>query len=823
MKNDYLSIGELSKKSILSEKTIRYYSDIKLIIPDYINPKTGYRYYKNYQILKIKLIESLKQKGFSLKEIQEHIKNSQNQSVSMFFENHQKKLEEVNRKIDDLKEIRKNILHSMEALSISTHDKITIKNFSKRNYISLDDSILTENILSTFQLLDLTIGNGYAHLGSIYSTNNNEINELSILIFDDNKSSKYDTIEKGIFLTITYSADREKALKSLFDYALNNDLNLKKEFYEVELVNFFMVQNDKNYIKEIQIPLEDHEDKNLILKDGTYYSYGTGYNSEINLKVFIFNNKIKKVTILSHRETAIISAPAFDIIPKIIEKENSIYIPNISGCSYTSRGIKNAVKKALIEAGGDPNYLNFLFFKSNILPKIGWEKNQAKDSSSFFDVIIIGCGASGLAASIEARKKGLSVAIFEKMPYIGGNTLLSLGTFIFPNFDDKTNVENLKLDLLNIGKGINSTKLIDIFLKNLENLENWLFKEIHLKLENDGIFKFKLNEYVQKKINGKYGIELISKLNDKALNLGVKIFTNSICKNLIYENTKIKGAVFDIKGKEQKILANKGVIITTGGFSNNLILRQSFVKNLDSRYNCTNNSGSTGDGIIFSAKIGAKISNMEYIETIPFANSESGELSHIGYALYDGAILVNKDGARFAKENLNRNILSESILSQENQCAFIIWDNTLEQQFNYTQKYKDDLFRITSLKSFKFFNTLEEGCDFMNINLKNLKNTIQNYNNYVENHEDLEFNRRNLNFKILTPPFYFLKVSPSVHYTNGGILVNERSQVLDNSNLPIEKLFAAGEVTTGLHGANCLTGTGISDSLIFGIIAGKSI
>ncbi|MEG1338543.1 flavocytochrome c [Cetobacterium sp.] len=824
MKKEFLSIGELSKKSSLSEKTIRYYSDINLIVPDYINPKTGYRYYKNYQLLKIKLIDSLKQKGFNLKEIQEHIKNSQNQNINLFFQNHQKKLEEINKKIDELKEIKKNILYSMEVLNINAHDKIAIKNFPKRNYISLDDNILSENILSTFQLLDTTIGNGYAHLGNVFFTNKeNSVVDSPILIFQDKNNSSYDTIENGIFLTITYSENRELALKKMFDFALKNNLNLKKQFYEIELINFFMPQNNKSYIKEIQIPLEIQESKNLILKDGVYPSYGLGYNGEINLKVLICKNKIKKITILSHRETPIISAPAFEIIPKIIEQENSIYIPNTSGCSYTSKGIKSAVKDALISAGGDKNYLNFLFFKSNILPKIGWDKNQSKSSDSIFDVIIIGCGAAGLAASIEARKQGLSVAIFEKMPYIGGNTLLSLGTFIFPDFSNIKSVENLKTDLLSVGKGMNSVKLVDTFLKNLKNLENWLSEEINFKFENEGIFKFKINEYLQKKIPGRYGVELISRLNERALNLGVQIFTNSICKNLIYENKEVKGAIFEIKGIEKKIMANKRVILASGGFGNNLFLRQSFVKNLDSRYNCTNNSGNTGDGIIFSTKIGAKLSNMECVETIPFANYNSGELSHIGYAIYDGAILINKNGCRFAKENLNRNILSENILSQENQCAFIIWDSFLEKKFNYTKKFKDELFRITSINSFKSFNTIEEGCDFMEINSQNLKNTISNYNNYVINHEDLEFNRRNLNFKILIPPFYFLKISPSVHYTNGGILIDEHAQVLDDENIPIKKFFAAGEVTGGLHGASCLTGTAISDSLIFGIIAGQSI
>ncbi|MGL4568922.1 MAG: FAD-binding protein, partial [Fusobacteriaceae bacterium] len=183
------------------------------------------------------------------------------------------------------------------------------------------------------------------------------------------------------------------------------------------------------------------------------------------------------------------------------------------------------------------------------------------------------------------------------------------------------------------------------------------------------------------------------------------------------------------------------------------------------------------------------------------------------------AILINKDGKRFSKENMNRNILSEAILSQKESCAFVLWDSSLEKINNYTAKFKDEVSRNSFNKNFGIFNSIKDGCDFMGIDFENLETTLENYNNYVKNKQDLEFNRRNLTSKILVPPFYFFKVSPSVHYTNGGIAINENAQVLNNQGLPIKNLFAAGEVTGGVHGGGCLTGMAISDSIIFGIIS----
>ncbi|MGL6166694.1 MAG: flavocytochrome c [Fusobacteriaceae bacterium] len=821
MNKEYLTIGELSLKTSVTEKTIRFYSDKNMIVPDYINPKTNYRYYKSYQILKIKLIASLKDKGFSLKEIQNHLENPQTQKIEDFLKNHKNKLDEINKKIKELENIKKNIVYSMESLNIDSQEKIYVKSIPKRNFLYLDDDILSENIVNTFQILESTIGNGYAHLGNIIS-NSLDSKELPILIFQDEDNSNSSTIEKGTFLTINHSNNRTLALKKIFDFAEKNNLKIKENFYEVELINFFMTQNKKDYIKEIQIPIKVPESKKNILKDGLYQTFGFGYNGEINADITIFNNGIKTIRIKSHRETSIISAPAFEIISKLILQKKSIYVPNVSGCSYTSKGIKEAVLKALIMAGGDKEYLNYLFFKSNTLPKIGWDKDSSKNNEEDFDVIIIGSGAAGLAASIEAKKQGLSVGVFEKMPYIGGNTLLSLGTFVFPDFNNSNNLNNFKSDIFNVGRNINCNSLVDSFLKNLQNLENWLFKELNIELENDGILNIKLNNYFKKKLPGKYGVDLISCLKEKSINLGCQIFTNSVCKSLIYEENEIRGVIIEIKGIEKEIRAKK-VILATGGFSQNISLRKSVISNLDFRYNCTNHSGNTGDALLFSEKIGAKLMHMEFIETVPFSSYSTGDLAHLGYLLYEGAILINKNGKRFSKENINRNILSENILSQIEQCGFILWDSTLEENYNYVDKFKDEVSRNIFSKNFGSFESLEKACEFMDIDFENLEKTISTYNDYVQNKEDLEFNRRNLSFKILKPPFYFFKISPSVHYTNGGLAINENAQVLNIQNIPIQNLFAAGEVTGGLHGGCCLSGTAISDSLVFGIIAAKKL
>ncbi len=214
---------------------------------------------------------------------------------------------------------------------------------------------------------------------------------------------------------------------------------------------------------------------------------------------------------------------------------------------------------------------------------------------------------------------------------------------------------------------------------------------------------------------------------------------------------------------------------------------------------------------------------MEYIQTFPISNPETGELSHVGGSRFDGAILVNKSGDRFVEELERRDTVSEAILEQENGVGYLVWSKEVEAITSYVSKNKEEVERLKNSNLIAISDRLEEAANFMNIDEENLLKTIERYNSFVQNKKDLDFNRRGTLVSIEKGPFYIQKVAPAVHHTMGGVRINNQNQVLDKKGNVIEGLFAAGEIVGGLHGTNRLGGNAITEIIVFGKRAGENI
>uniref|UniRef100_UPI003AEF9DE3 flavocytochrome c n=1 Tax=Cetobacterium sp. TaxID=2071632 RepID=UPI003AEF9DE3 len=620
--------------------------------------------------------------------------------------------------------------------------------------------------------------------------------------------------------------------KKILDYISLNKINIEPFIYEIDIINSFLSQNKNEYITEIQIPIKTMLfNEEIKMKNGKFTGLGKGYGGEISLEIEILENVIKDITILSHNETKIISDPAFNHIPKLILEANSILVPNVSGCSMSSRGIREAVKNALINAGENPDKLEIQMLEAENLIKIGdgASKKIIKPIENF-DVVVVGAGGAGLSAAISAASKGAKVVLLEKMSAIGGNTLISMGGINIPGNDTQVekeiqdSIELYRKDILSGGDNESSLELLDIFVNEALPTYRWLKDEIKVSFK-DELIHFGGHSVPRAAVfSGKYAIELIAKLRSKAVSLGVDIRTGVRSKELITDNnSKVVGILATIEDKNVKFMGKKGVILATGGFSGNIELRKKYNPNLDERYKTTNISGITGDGHLMSEKVGADFLQMEYIQTFPISNPETGELSHVGGSRFDGAILVNKSGNRFVEELERRDTVSEAILQQENGVGYLVWGKEIEDITNYVSKNKEEVERLKNSNLIAISENLEEAAKFMNINEENLLKTIEKYNNFVQNKKDLDFNRRGTLVSISEGPFYIQKVAPAVHHTMGGVRINKENQVLDKNGNVIEGLFAAGEIVGGLHGTNRLGGNAITEIIVFGKRAGENI
>jgi fumarate reductase flavoprotein subunit len=117
-------------------------------------------------------------------------------------------------------------------------------------------------------------------------------------------------------------------------------------------------------------------------------------------------------------------------------------------------------------------------------------------------------------------------------------------------------------------------------------------------------------------------------------------------------------------------------------------------------------------------------------------------------------------------------------------------------------------------------NTLEELALAIGIPVEPSAETMSKYNGYAKAGSDPDFGRADLPLQLVSPPYYAIKVSPAIHHTMGGLVIDPKAQVLNTAGQVIPGLYAAGEVTGLTHGTNRLGANAITDIMVFGRLAG---
>jgi fumarate reductase flavoprotein subunit len=279
------------------------------------------------------------------------------------------------------------------------------------------------------------------------------------------------------------------------------------------------------------------------------------------------------------------------------------------------------------------------------------------------------------------------------------------------------------------------------------------------------------------------------------------------------EDGSVSGVkVVNKDGKEYKIFA-KSVVLAAGGFGANLDMVTKYNPDLKD-FQTTNHPGATGDGIVMAEKLGAQLVDMKEIQIHPTTIPGSGYL--ISEAIRgDGAILVNHEGNRFINELLTRDVVSKGILALPEKTAFIVFDQKIPDKVKMDAGYVKDGYAVGG-------DTIEELAAKIKVNPENLKATIEKYNKAVEAKKDEEFGRTNLALTLDTSKYYAIEITPGIHHTMGGVKINTNTEVIGAGDKTIKNLYAAGEVTGGVHGGNRLGGNAVLDITVFGKIAGEN-
>jgi len=448
------------------------------------------------------------------------------------------------------------------------------------------------------------------------------------------------------------------------------------------------------------------------------------------------------------------------------------------------------------------------------------KKIPAKIRTDKTDIVIIGAGATGLTAAITAHDRGKKIIVLEKMPITGGNSQLAAGgmnaagTALQKAKGISDSVDLMVRDTMKGGKNLNNPELVKLLANDSAAAVDWLMS-IGADLSDVGRLAGASAARAHRPRGGAaVGAHITQVLKKNAEDRKIDIRVNSRVVKIL-EDGKGRATGVLVEGKHSKLykIAAGAVIVATGGFSANperVASYQPAYKGMTT----SNQPGATGDGITLGSTAGADLVDMKEIQIHPTVAAGSRIL--ITEAVRgNGAILINHEGKRFVNELTTRDAASAAILAQTGKSAFLVFDEGIRKS-------------LKQIEGYFHLNLVISGAGIADLAAKikvpatELEATIAAYNKAVDEKNDAAFKRPDMPRSLKTPGFYAIEIMPGIHYTMGGLKINTGMQVIAKDGKPIAGLYAAGEGTGGVHGANRLGGNSITQTIAFGRIVGEN-
>jgi len=591
---------------------------------------------------------------------------------------------------------------------------------------------------------------------------------------------------------------------------------------------------------------------------GDFTATAKGFGGDVSVTLTLTDGVITGCTAEGKDETEGVGSQAIAKMPGEIAESGSIAVDGVSGATITSTAIKEAAAAALTAAGLNPDDY-----------KTAVENDAAaEDSTVDADVVVVGAGGAGMTAAITAAAEGKSVVILESQSMVGGNSVratggMNAGKTVYQDenefgesagvektlktaaekyADNETitalaktvseqwaayqanptgyfdSVELMELDTMIGGKGINDPELVETLCANSADAIDWL-DEHGITLHNVSSFGGASVKRIHRPVNaegktvsvGSYMIPLLQENCEKA---GVKMMLDTTATEIL---TDANGAAVGVKATgasgETVTVNAKAVVLATGGFGANLDMVVKYKPELKG-FMTTNAPGIQGQGIEMAQAIGAATVDMDQIQIHPTVEANTAALITEGLR-GDGAILINEEGQRFIDEVGTRDVVSAAEIAQTGSYSWLVVDQAMADASSVIQGYIKKGYTVTG-------STYEELGKAMGVDAAAFAETMEKWNGYVEAKNDPDFGRTSFANPLNTAPYYAVKVTAGVHHTMGGLKINANTEVLNEKGEVIPGLFAAGEVTGGVHGANRLGGNAVADFTVFGRIAGAA-
>lgn len=601
---------------------------------------------------------------------------------------------------------------------------------------------------------------------------------------------------------------------------------------------------------------------------GSYETLVTGHNAQFTVHVTIDEaGKIAEVDASENLETLGVGKDAVARLSEEIVETQSVGVDAISGATISSYALISGVKKCLEEAGANVDEWS--------APVA--EKNK-EDLVIDTDVVVVGGGGSGCAAAYSAAENGAKVVIVEKNGYLGGSTTVSGGAY---NAADPKRQSALEMteDLRNTiqgyldteyedemvaawrdtleeeiaaydasgstelfdsptlhkiqtyvgGHNVGTPEMIDYLCEHtLESLE-WL-EGLGLEVKDEmgtatGAL-YQRSHYTVSPAGTGY-VQLFRSLIEQ--NENIDVFYNCPATKLITDDSgRVTGVVCTYGDGTLTVNASKGVILATGGFGANIALRQEVntgvwaEADLGTGIGCTNISKcAQGDGLKLATEVGANLIGMSDIQLHPCGNPKTGLMDAIRTSGRN-RLFINTAGDRFVNEGAARDTLCKAIFAQEGATYWVVVNSIRYPARDWVDSNGSTIADMVALGLVIEADTLEELAEKTGMDADKLKASVEQYNAAVRGdaEDPFGFKVASSDKELVEGPWYACKKVPTVHHTMGGVEISTDCEVMNTEGQVISGLYAAGEVTGGIHGGNRLGGNAIADIFTYGRHAG---
>ena len=549
---------------------------------------------------------------------------------------------------------------------------------------------------------------------------------------------------------------------------------------------------------------------------------GVGKHGDITVAVTFDAGKIQDIKIVKNAENPILAKKVFTDLKDQVVAFSSTDVDLVSGATFSAKGFIDAVNDAAKKAG-----VTLAKADKKALKKAARELPK----TSNYDVVVIGAGGAGFSAAITARNAGANVVLLEKMPAVGGNSLISgaemnaAKNWVQPKLGINDDSPELHAeDTFKGGDGKGDMKVINVMTHQALDAAKWCRDYLGVRFEDDNLFFFGGHSRKRALIPvGHTGTEFIAKFQAKADELGIPVITNMKAEELIKnKDGRVVGVKATMDGSEYTFNAKGGVVLATGGFGANPEMVKKYNPKIDERFKTTDAPGSTGEALYMAERAGAELVNMGYIQTYPICDPLSGAIELIADARFDGAIMLNQEGKRFVEELQRRDVLSEAILNQTGQYCWVLWNDNIGKISNTVKAHANEYEAFTKQGIMTTCDDLKCIADFTKIPFDQLRKTVKRVSDMAGKGNDKDFNHRAGLMDMQQGKYYVIKAVPSTHHTMGGVRINEKAEALTAEGKVIPGLWAAGEVTGVTHGTNRLGGNAYTDIIVFGRIAGEA-